>query len=147
MMSVRLSILPIVFACALTLPAQSSGPFEGKWVFNAEKSIFSPGPLPKSETLVFANGTMTVEGVNAQGQPFVFSFTSVPGKAVPVNGGHDLTVEVKESGNTLVHMWSDHSGTSYGSGEISTDGKSMRYVLIGNRWGNHVYEVSVFDKQ
>ena len=149
MMSLRrsLAILPIVFACALTLSAQSSNPFEGKWVFNAEKSIFSPGPFPKSETLTFAGDTMTVEGVGPQGQPFVFSFTSVPGKAVPVNGGHDLTVETKQSGNTLVHMWSDHSGTSYGSGEISTDGKTMRYVLIGTRWGNHVYEVSVFDKQ
>jgi hypothetical protein len=60
---------------------------------------------------MFVDDTVTVEGVNAQGQPFVFSFTSVPGKAVPVNGGHDLTVEAKQSGNTLVHMWSDHSGT------------------------------------
>ena len=143
----RLSILPVVFACALTLSAQSSSPFEGKWIFNAEKSIFSPGPLPQSETLTFANGTTTVEGVSAQGHPFLFSFTPLPGKAVPVNGGRDLTVETKESGDTVVHMWSDHSGTSYGSGQISADGKTMRYVLIGTRWGNHVYEVSVFEKQ
>jgi hypothetical protein len=44
-------------------------------------------------------------------------------------------------------MWSDHSGTSYGTGQISEDGKTLRYVLIGTRWGNHVYEVSVFEKQ
>jgi hypothetical protein len=143
----HLSVLLVVFACALTLSAQSNSLFEGKWVFNAEKSIFSPGPLPKSETLTFANGTVTVEGVNAHGQPFAFSWTPVQGKAVPVNGGNELTVETQESGDTLVHMWSDHSGTSYGNGQISTDGKTMRYVLIGTRWGNHVYEVSVFDKQ
>jgi hypothetical protein len=143
----RLSLLPALFACALTLCAQSSSPFEGKWVFNAEKSIFSPGPLPRSETLTFANGGAAVEGVNAQGKPFVFSWTPLPGKAVPVNGGNDLTVETKESGNTMVHMWSDHSGTSYGNGEISADGRTMRYVLIGTRWGNPVYEVSVFEKQ
>ncbi|HEY1985577.1 MAG TPA: hypothetical protein VGG85_09215 [Terracidiphilus sp.] len=150
MMSVRLrlSILTVVFtACALTLSAQSSSPFEGKWVFNAEKSIFSPGPLPRSETLTFASDTVTAEGVNAQGQAFVFSWTPAEGKAVPVRGGRDLTVETKESGNNLVHMWSDHSGTSYGNGEISADGKTIRYVLIGTRWGNHVYEVSVFEKQ
>lgn len=146
-MSLRLSILPVVFACALTLCAQSSSPFEGKWVFNPEKSIFSPGPLPQSETLTIANGTTTVEGVSAHGQPFLFAFTAIAGKAVPVNGGRDLTVETKESGGTLVHMWSDHSGTSYGSGQISPDGKTMRYVLIGTRWGNPVYEVSVYDKQ
>jgi hypothetical protein len=149
MMTVRrcLSVLLAAFACALTLPAQSGSPFEGKWVFNAEKSIFSPGPLPKSETLTFANGTVTVEGVNAQGKAFVFSWMPAPGKAVPVKGGNDLTVETNQSSDTIVHMWSDHSGTSYGSGQISADGKTMRYALIGTRWGNHVYEVSVFDKQ
>jgi hypothetical protein len=143
----RLSLLPLMFTFALTLSAQSSNPFEGKWVFNAERSIFSPGPLPRSETLTIANDTTTVEGVSPLGQPFVFSFTSIPGKAVSVNGGHDLTVETKVSGDTLVHMWSDHSGTSYGSGQISADGKTMRYVLIGSRWGRPVYEVSVYDKQ
>ena len=143
----RLSILPVVFACALTLSAQSSSKFDGKWVFNPAMSIFSPGPLPKSETLRFANGTLTVEGVSAQGQPFRWSFTPVPGKAVLVNGRKNLTVETNESGDTLVHMWSDESGTSYGSGQISADGRTIRYVLIGTRWGNHVYEVSVFDKQ
>ena len=46
-----------------------------------------------------------------------------------------------------MHMWSDHSGTSYGNGQISEDGKTLRYVLIGTRWGNPVYEVSIFEKQ
>jgi hypothetical protein len=143
----RLSILPVALACALTLSAQSTSSFEGKWVFNPKESIYSPGPLPKSETLTIANGTTTVEGVDAQGHSFLFSFRPIPGKAVPVNGGQDLTVETKESGDTLVHMWSDHSGTSYGNGQISADGNTMRYVLIGTRMGNHVYEVSVFEKQ
>ena len=142
----RLCILSAVLACALTLSAQSSNPFEGRWVFNPGKSIFSPGPLPQSETLIFAKGTVTVTGVSSQGKPFVFSWAPVPGKAVPVNGGNDLTVETNESGTTLVHMWSDHSGTSYGEGQIAADGRTMRYVLIGTRWGNHVYEVSEFDK-
>lgn len=142
----RLSILSLVFAFALTLVAQSNSPLEGKWLFNAEKSIFSPGPLPRSEMLTFANGKLTVEGVSAQGQPFRWSFTPVPGKKVLVTGRDNLTVETMESGNTIVHMWSDQSGTSYGEGQISPDGQSMKYVLIGTRWGNHVYEVSVFDK-
>jgi len=74
MMSLRrlLSILPLIFAWPLTLPAQANSPFEGKWVFNAEKSVFSPSPLPRSETLTFANGTVTVEGVNPQASPSCF---------------------------------------------------------------------------
>jgi hypothetical protein len=143
----RLLIALATFAFVLPLSAQSNSQFEGKWVFNAEKSIFSPGPLPQSETLTFANGTLTVEGVSAQGHPFLWSFTPKPGKAVLVSGRDNLTVETQESGDTLVHMWSDQSGTSYGNGQISPDGKTMRYVLTGTRFGNHVYEVSVFDKQ
>ena len=100
----------------------------------------------KSETLTFTNGTLTVQGVSAQGRSFLWSFTPVPGKPVLVTGRDNLTVETKESGNSLVHMWSDQSGTSYGEGQISEDGKSIKYVLVGTRWGNHVYEVSVFDK-
>jgi hypothetical protein len=147
MMSLRrLSVLLAVFSYAFTLAAQSSSPFEGKWIFNADRSIFSPGPLPKSETLTFTNGTLTVQGVSAQGRSFLWSFTPVPGKPVLVTGRDNLTVETKESGNSLVHMWSDQSGTSYGEGQISEDGKSIKYVLVGTRWGNHVYEVSVFDK-
>jgi hypothetical protein len=142
----RLSILLLVFACALTLFAQSSSPFEGRWVFNADKSRFDTGPLPKSETLTFANSTLTVEGVSAQGHPFLWSFTQEPGKAVLVTGRDNLKVETKDAGDTLMHAWSDQSGTSFGTGQVSKDGKSMRYVLIGNRWGNHVYEMSEFDK-
>jgi hypothetical protein len=142
----RLSILLVMATYAFTLPAQSSSPFEGKWVFNADKSMFNPGPFPRSEALTFANGTLTVEGVGPQGQPFLWSFKPEPGKAVLVTGRDNLTVETQESADTLMHVWSDRSGTSYGTGQVSKDGKSMRYVLIGNRWGNHVYEVSVFDR-
>lgn len=150
MMSVRrrLSILSVVFAYALTLPAQSSGLFEGRWVFNPSESIFSPGrPLPHNETLTFAaDGTLTVEGVSGQGRPFLWSFTPEPGKAVQVANRDHQTVETKLSGSTIVHMWRDPSGVEYGEGHIAADGKTMRYVLMGTVWGDRVYEVSVFDR-
>jgi hypothetical protein len=144
----RLSILAAVFACAVTAPAQSSGLFEGKWVFNPSESIFSPGrPLPQSETLTFSeDGTLTVEGVSGQGRPFLWSFTPESGKPVQVANRNNQTVETKLSGNTIVHMWRDPSGTEYGEGHISPDGKIMRYVLMGTVWGEHVYEVSVFER-
>jgi hypothetical protein len=143
----RFSILAFAFASALALPAQSSSAFEGKWVFNAEKSNFATGPLPQSETLTFANGTTTVEGVSAQGRSFLWSFTTAEGKPVWVDGRNRLTVATQESGKTLVHIWSDDSGLSRGEGQISADGKTMQYVLIGSRWGHPVHEVSVFEKQ
>src|SRR5579872_6433979 len=124
-MSLRrvLSTLTFVIAGTLTLSAQSNSAFEGKWVFNAGKSIFSPGPFPQSETLTFENGVVTVDGLSSQGQPFHMTWTPSAGKPVPVAGAPDkaLTVETSENGETIVHMWSDHSGTSYGEGRISED--------------------------
>jgi hypothetical protein len=144
-----LSTWTIIVGFALALPAQSNSAFEGKWVFNADKSIFSPGPFPQSETLTFENGEVTVDGVGPLGKLFHMTWTLSENKPVLVAGAPNkaLTVATSENGETLVHMWSDHSGTSYGEGRISTDGKTLRYVLIGTRQGNHVYEVSVFDKQ
>ena len=144
----HLTIVSVVLVSAITLPAQSSGLFQGKWIFNSSESIFSPGrPLPQSETLTFAaDGTLTVEGVSGQGRPFLWSFTPEPGKVVQVANRDNQTVETKLSGNTIVHMWRDPSGTEYGEGHISADGKTMRYVLMGTVWGDHVYEVSVFDR-
>src|SRR5579871_4162370 len=105
----RLLIALATFAFVLPLSAQSNSQFEGKWVLNPEKSIFTSGPLPKSETLTFTNGTLTVEGVSAQGHPFLWSFTPAPGKAVLVTGRDNLTVETQESGDSLMHVWSDQS--------------------------------------
>ncbi|KAA6464573.1 hypothetical protein DYQ86_00965 [Acidobacteria bacterium AB60] len=142
----RLSLLPALFVLSLAAYAQAPSPFEGKWVFSPADSIFSPGPLPQSETLTFTNGALTVEGVGPKGQKFLWSFTPVAGQPVLVTGRDHLTVETKETADTIVHMWSDASGTSYGEGHLSPDGKTLRYVLTGTRWGNHVYEVSVFNR-
>ncbi len=72
--------------------------------------------------------------------------TPESGKAVQVANRVSQTVETKLSGNIIVHMWRDPSGTEYGEGRISEDGKTMRYVLMGTVGGEHVYEVSVFDR-
>ena len=140
----------MVFASALTLPRSIEWPpFEGKWVFNPSESIFSPGrPVPQSETLTFADdGALTVEGVSGHGRPFLWSFRPESGKAVQVANRDNQTVgATKLSGNAIVHMWRDPSGTEYGEGHVSADGKTMRCVLMGTVWGEHVYEVSVFDR-
>jgi hypothetical protein len=67
----------LAFALAffsLTLPAFGQGvdPYIGTWKLNLEKST-STRPLPKSRTATWAvegqNLTVTVEGVEANGQP------------------------------------------------------------------------------
>ena len=42
----RLFILPIAFACALSLSAQSSGAFEGKWILNPDSPSSAPARFP-----------------------------------------------------------------------------------------------------
>ena len=60
-----------VLAAALALSAAT--PHLGTWKLNTAKSKFSPGPGPKSRTMVVSqDGDWTVQkadGVNAEGKP------------------------------------------------------------------------------
>lgn len=66
-----------VLAGASGIGFAQAGPHVGTWVLNLEKSKYAPGTAPKSQTSVFAAAgqglkvtttTLTVSGVNAQGQ-------------------------------------------------------------------------------
>jgi hypothetical protein len=86
----------IIVAIGLTLPAFGQGvdPLIGKWKFNAEKSKFVGVPPAKSATHTWTmegqNLTNTVEGVDAQGQPFKIVFRHIyDGMPHPTTGNPD----------------------------------------------------------
>jgi hypothetical protein len=144
----RISLLAVLFASAVTLLAQADNVFDGKWELNVAKSKFSPGPAPKSETVTVANGTTTVEGTGETGQPFKWSFTPAPGKAVPIDGQEGATVLAKTSGNTIDHTWTGPAGNTHGHGVVSKDGKTMTYTQTGkDPKGQAVHNVFIFEKQ
>lgn len=142
----RILMFAVVFATAVTLSAQTGEAFAGKWQLNVAKSKFNPGPAPKSETVTVENGTTTVEGTGSDGQPFKWSFTPSPGKAVPIDGMSG-TVETKESGNIVDHKWGGAMGATHGHGVVSKDGKTMTYTQTGTQDGKPVHNVFIFEKQ
>jgi hypothetical protein len=82
-------------AVATALPhagfAQSN-PWIGTWKTNVAKSTYSPGPPPRSQTVTYrAEGQglrLTVEGVDAQGNPAKLDFGVIfdDGKSHPLSG-------------------------------------------------------------
>lgn len=144
----KISLLGVMFASVLTLLAQTTNPFTGQWELNTQKSKFSPGPGPKSETVTVANGTTTVEGTSDAGKPFKWSFTPSPGTAVPIQGEENSTVEEKISSNTIDHTWTGVQGNTHGHGVLSKDGKILKYVQNGkDDQGHPVHNVFVFEKK
>src|SRR5947209_20192866 len=113
-----ISALALLFACVLTLMAQTTNPFVGKWQLNVAKSKFSPGPGPKSETVTVEQSKTTVEGTDPNGQPFKWSFTPSPGKAVRIEGFENEKITQKITGNTVNHTWSGVQNT-HGHGVVS----------------------------
>ena len=144
----RIALLVVLCATAFTLPAQTNNTFTGKWALNVANSKFSPGPAPKSETVTVAADMTTVEGTDNAGQPFKWSYTPSPGKAVPIQGMDGGTVEEKISGNTVDHTWTGPNGNTHGHGVVSKDGKTMTYTQIGkDAKGQAVHNVFNFEKQ
>jgi hypothetical protein len=83
----QISPLVLVFASAAVLFAETDHvtAFTGTWKINVAKSTFSPGPPPKSQTVTFApSGKCTVEGLDAEGKSFGWSFPRSGGAMVPI---------------------------------------------------------------
>ena len=121
--------------------------FVGKWEMNVAKSKFSPGPGPKNETVTIGEDKVTVEGTEADGKSYSWSYKETPGAETPLEGMEGSVVE-KISGNTVDHAWKTGKGESHGHGVISKDGKTMRYTNKGtNSEGKKRNDIYVFEKQ
>ena len=146
----RISLLAVLFASAVTLLSQTHSAFDGKWALNVAKSMSKSGPGagPKSETVTVANGTTVVEGIDPTGQPFKWTFTPTPGKAVPIEGLEGGTIEEKIAGRTVDHTWTGPLGNLHGHGVVSKDGKTLTYTQTGkDPKGQSVHDVFIFEKQ
>ncbi|HXE11669.1 MAG TPA: hypothetical protein VN633_06095 [Bryobacteraceae bacterium] len=143
-------LLALASLAAVALVAQSdqTDPFVGTWKLNVAKSKINPGPAPKSETVTITNDKTTVEGVDAEGKSYTWSFTSSAEKAVPIEGMENSTVLTKRSGRTVDATWDMNGGKETGHGVISKDGKTMKYTMTGtNAQGQKAHNVLIFEKQ
>jgi len=133
------------------ISAAAEDPYAGTWKLNVAQSKYQPGPAPQSETVTITPGEESVvKGVDAQGNPYSWSFKPTEGVAVPVTGlGADSTVvEKRPNARTVDHVWKMGKGRAMGRAVLSKDGKSFTYTQKGtNANGEPIHNVLLFEKQ
>jgi hypothetical protein len=155
----RLLIASLAACCVIALSsavALAGDNWLGTWKMNAAKSKFSPGPGPKSLTLVFestADGIkLTSDGVRADGTPSHGEYLSkFDGADVPWTGNPDAdTAAVKKiDDNTYENVWKkDGKPTISAKAVVSKNGKTLTTFNKGtNAKGQTVNNTVVYDRQ
>jgi hypothetical protein len=147
--------LGVVVAIGLTFPAFGQGvdPVIGTWKLNVDKST-STVPLFKSITLNFAgegqNLTDTVEGVDAQGQPFKVIYRHIyDGMPHPTTGIPDYDSSTyTRIGNTINAVRFRNGKAVLVSQSVIVPGKTYTSTEEGVDVNNRSYhDVLVFDRQ
>jgi hypothetical protein len=135
---------------------QATDPIVGTWRLDVAKSTYKPGPAPKSATVVVEPAgkgiKISVDGVNADGTPAKWSFTTQrDGKDVLVTGNpaYDTAATTQASptaGTTTYKKGGKVVVTSKMT--VSADGNTMTLTSTGtDPKGQAVNNVIVFRKQ
>jgi hypothetical protein len=136
--------------------AKASDPQSGTWKFNAEKSLYSPGPAAKSITLTIwaeeKNVKVHSEGIDGEGKATKVDFTAnFDGKDYPATGiaaGDMVSVERVDSNTLLVSMKKGAQTMMTVTSVVSADGKLRTSTFVGKDAAGHdVKNVVVYDKQ
>jgi hypothetical protein len=153
-----MALLGLAVATALPQAGLTqSNPQIGTWKIDLAKSKFSPGPAPKSATLIFEGVGQgfraTREGTDAQGNPYkaVFGVYFLDGKPYPVTGvpGYDAS-SYKRVNDSTVEITRTKAGKEVQTATrvLSADGKTLTFTEGGvNANGLQINNVSVWDKQ
>jgi len=128
----------------------------GTWKMNAEKSKYSPGPPPKSVTVVVEsdndNYKVDATGTDADGKPIHVQYSAkFDGKDYPATGiANADTVSIKRIDENTVETTQKKDGKVVMTitSKVSKDGKTRTSTWHGkNAEGKDVHNVVVFDKQ
>src|SRR5687767_9628439 len=92
MRTLSFTVAIAIFAVSIALSGQTKvDPAVGTWKLNVEKSKYSPGPAPKSQTLKFeawdGGLKLTADGVDSEGKPTHAEYAAkFDGKDYPFTG-------------------------------------------------------------
>ena len=149
------AVLIAFAASAATTTAQGKDPWAGTWKLNVAKSSYSPGPGPKSTTVVITapDGgiSQTVDTVPATGAAQHWTVTAkFDGKEVAVKGNPTADMmSFKKISDRSYEITSKKGGktTSTGRVSVSADGKTRTNVQTGTTGdGKPSKNTLVFDK-
>ena len=148
-------VVAFASAVAVTVSAQTGSEI-GTWKLNVAKSTYSPGPAPKSLTVVFAAAgqgvKVSAETVNADGSKLATVYTAnYDGTDVPFTGNPAIdTTSLKRINATTVERTDKKGGKVVGTitRVVSADGKSLTLnQKRTNAQGQATNNVEVFEKQ
>jgi hypothetical protein len=153
---VGFAIVMLLTALTLFVATAGADQLSGTWSMNAEKSMYSPGPPPKSLTVVIEsdenNYKVDVSGTDGDGKPIHVQYSAkFDGKDYPATGiANADTVSVKRTDANTVETLQKKDGKVVMTvrTKVSADGKSRTSTWRGkNAEGKDVHNVVVFDKK
>ena len=152
------ALLSLVVATALPQAGLGqSDPRIGTWKLNLAKSKYSPGPPPRSNTVIYeavGQGLRArAEGIDAQGNPTKVDFgvLSVDGKSNPIIGSpaYDAASSKQVNPSTIESTRTKAGRVVQTTTQVfSADGKSFTFTVTGvDERGQQINNVSVWEKQ
>jgi hypothetical protein len=131
-------------------------PLIGTWQLNVAKSKYTPGPPPKSQTLIYVSSgqtlTATTQGLDAQGKPTKVVLTiAYDEKDYPTVGSRDYDVSAYKRIDPFTTEFSRKRAgqiVQIGTRVLSKDGKTLTFTTKGvDVRGTHIENVTVYEKQ
>jgi hypothetical protein len=141
---------------SVAFAAGAADPALGTWILNLDKSKFTPGPAPKSQTRTYAQTpdgvALTVTGVAGDGTAISQQSTfKYDGKDYPITGSADYdTLSLKRINGSTVKSVQKKSGKFVGTTvrTVSGHGKVLTLTSKGkSATGAASHNVAVYDKQ
>lgn len=155
----QLAMTGMLFAVAVgnaAAPAAGPDPVVGTWKLNLEKSKYSPGPAPKSQTRTYAEAAdgiaLSYSSVAADGSTETAKSTyKYDGKDYPIAGSAQFdTLSLERINANMVKAAQKKSGKVVGSTvrTVSAGGKTLTLNSESrDAKGVKHHDVMVFDKQ
>jgi hypothetical protein len=146
----------LLVAFALSLAAAAPDQHSGTWKLNPDKSSYSPGPAPKSNTVMIKSEADSIQlssdGIDAAGNPTHVEYTAkYDGKDYPITGvpNADTVALERPDANTIRStMKKGDLVVMTVTSVISKDGKTRTSTFKGkNAEGQDINNVVVYDKQ
>jgi hypothetical protein len=145
----------LLAALALNISAAAADQHSGTWKMNPAKSNYSPGPAPKSNTVIINSGAdnikLSSDGIDAAGNPTHVEYTAkYDGKDYPITGvpnADTIALERPDASTIRSTLKKGDQVVMTVTSVISNYGKTRTSTFKGkDAEGHDVNNVVVYDK-
>ena len=153
-------VVAVVTVClvglAQHLALAQRDPLIGAWQLNPAKSTFSPGPPPRSQTLIYSEQGLALKatnrGIDAQGKRSTLEFTiAYDEKDYPTLGSRDYDLSAYRRIDAHTSEFTRKKGgkvVQRGTRVLSKDGNTLIFTVKGvDASGRKISNVVVFERE